>query len=719
MKGKSVRLLAICTVFAMALSSLFGCGGGGGGGGLSNPVLTGAVRSVSNLNTANAAVSGANVKVFVWGSLTTPVLTGVTTSAGLFQFTVPGTAAGKDLVVTADATVNAQAVRYSAIVPDVAAGTTIAVVLDPATTLAAEVIAKKALDTSVTDISATVAATIADALRTGLTGLDQISLVPGGTTIPATFGGGLKAGSAAALFVAASTTITHSLAALSDSSVTDVRTAKQIAQGIRDFVNGVATPGRTENDSLKTALDDQRQAINDSTAGLTAFGERATFLGDVLGFNSSNADSLVGLTSGIYSQTVSLGRRILTRTGNAPDNKSFIVNSSIAGNTLNETVTITPATAMATFKIDTNTPNLGLTVRKTGDATLQYDATLAVTRDGSQNPIQVQINVTMHDTGLTAPITFVGTLTGAAASGSTPSNPAYTQAAFAGTLNSQFGNASIGNATVQWFTSSATADIQKITLTNLVAATTNAQPAKLTLTTATVDFLAANTGTGFPHSTPQHVAFNGTLESPGRKLTLSNIDATFARFSNAGKVTRLTKTLVGTVTYTSPVISFTGTANGAWANPTNSHSSSVTDFPKGSLHLAGNLTPQVGAASAIDVTLTSDNTVTNNQVQALLSIAQISYGTTSLAGSIQAVYPVTGTTVGPTPTVTASLTQTPSGFTILLSGQGASVTGNITNGSVVVARIGPANTLGLNDLGSTSIILYGDNTFETAASLLF
>jgi hypothetical protein len=705
MKSRSILMWFAC---AAALAWMSGCGGGGEGGvKLSGTVTTPPSRDV---------VANATVKAYAWPvDPTKPVGQATTDARGRYTMSLSGDLSNQDIVVIAEQGDGAQKIRLATIVNDLS-GSKTGVDLDAATTLAAENIADRAKNVS--NLTGPAVATIIAELRK-LDGLTRDNLLVGGSDLPAVFGGGLKTGSVSDTFIKADKTIDDEFANIEESGG-DVLQAKRLVQMLRDLVNGVANPMNDEATSLQNALQEQAQTIKDGTQTAHDFASRFGFVGDLLGLSGNGtAESLAGKTPGKYNQVVQVNQRILQRVGDTADGKSWDVVSQVPGLTQNMEMILTPKNSIPTFELQAAAGSFTLTVRKSDDSALKYDGTLNVAQTGTQGtPTQVTLTLTLQDKNLTQPITFNGTLTGVPASGSTQTDPAYTQLVFAGDLTSQFGTVHIGNATAQWFTSSANnGDVKLMQLTDLKIATSFSKPATLNVSSAIVNFLAADPANGWPQSTPQSITFTGSLTGSGQTLSVSNFVLNLTRVTNNKLVP---SKIQGAVNFTGTDLAFAGNVDGTWNNPTGNKiekGMAIADFPSGSLRFVGNLTPQFGTPSSVDLTLTSSHTTTAGTVS--LAVTNLAFGDESIRGSITAVYDASDGTVQGNPNVTVDLTESPTGVKLTASGPVKTLAGTIVKGTTTLANIDKAGNLGLGDLGADTIIIkYTDNTFETASSIL-
>lgn len=230
---------------------------------------------------------------------------------------------------------------------------------------------------------------------------------------------------------------------------------------------------------------------------------------------------LIGLPPGKYREIWTSDQwlpRILERIGDAPDNKTWIVEVAQAGNVsgtirsrqgneMGLVLTVTVQNPIGIFRYTHEAGKYTFQVRKPNDATIQYDGSIAVTTDAQGNPTQIALSATVKDPKLSSPITFTGTLFGTPAQTGTVTgsirSPAvarqlrsrqssiapYTEAKFTNVrLTSQFGTAAIGELKVVWLRDSLEAEkVKQIALTNLNITTQTSKPVSLSIQTASVE----------------------------------------------------------------------------------------------------------------------------------------------------------------------------------------------------------------------------------------
>ena len=693
---------------------LSGCGGGSGSGSNASRQLTlsGSVQdSAASRAAGRAVVTGADVKAYVWPDLST--VAGQTTTdavTGKYTLLLPPADGGKDILLIVTKTVGGVTKRYSLILADVPAGGVTGADIDAATTLTAESVIQSGAG-SVTNLTPTAIASIDSEVRkwSGLTAAD---LTIGGNTLTAT-PGTLKPGSAFGAFTQSDLLVKDSLLHLADTGSSDVTAARNIAGTLRSVSQNFLFSASQESSGFAQAYSTEQNAVENSMTGLHAFGQRFVFVQDILGVDGSHYyhQPLAGKSPGIYEERIDTStlfttRTILVRTGNSADGKSWTVNSALSNQTSGLTLTITPANPISTFGFDPAAGTLTLTGRSAADSSVKYDGTVIATQSGAVLT-GGQVHLSFSDSNLTAPLVFSGTLTGTPVSGTTSANASYSSAAFQGTFTSQYGNFSLGSLAVTWADggsnggagSSYTRNLQKIVLTGLSLSTTNSQPATLTVPSAEVDFDPSDSANGYPTSTPKTASLNLTLQGSGYTLSAPNLTAGFTR-SKSGRTVKIhLASASGSVNYTSPNLTFSGDVNATIASASGLN---LNGF-QGNIHFAGNVTPVIGTAYGLDTTLAEDAAGVKT-----LTLTSLTYGSQTLTGSV--VQNPSGTVV--------SLTNSPSGYSVALTGSGSAISGTIKNGTVTVANVGPANTLGLSELGTVTVIKYSDGTFETAASIL-
>ena len=250
--------------------------------------------------------------------------------------------------------------------------------------------------------------------------------------------------------------------------------------------------------------------------------------------------------------------RILERTGNAPDDKTWIVEAT-EGNEKGLVLTVTVQNSIGIFRYTHEAGKYTFQVRKPNDATIQYDGSITVTTDAQGNPTPIALSATVRDSKLSSPIIFGGTLQGTPVQTGTVSgtirsrsvtrssaidqrqrgrqsqdNPyaPYTEAKFVNvSLQSQFGNASIGELKVVWLRDTLEHEkIRQISLTGLTVRSQTSKSASLNVSGASVEFRETTPqekqlSQDIDDLTPKTATVSATLEGSGIRLQVSNLQA--------------------------------------------------------------------------------------------------------------------------------------------------------------------------------------------------
>jgi hypothetical protein len=483
-------------------------------------------------------------------------------------------------------------------------------------------------------------------------------------------------------------------------------------------------------------------------------------------YPSAPQSDLLGLPPGKYRELWTNNwrlPRILERIGDAPDNKTWIVEAT-EGNEKGLVLTVTVQNPIGIFRYTHEAGKYTFQVRKPNDATIQYDGSIAVTTDAQGNPTQIALSATVKDSKLSSPITFSGTLQGTPAqtgtvSGSIRSRPVnrspvvarrqrgrqsqdnpyapYTEAKFVNvSLQSQFGNASIGELKVVWMRDSLDDEkIKQISLTGLTVRSQTSKPASLTVSSVSVEFRETTQqekqlSPDVEDLTPTKATVSATLEGSGIRLQVSNLQASEFKWVKVGEKSitvylPIPTTLNGQVSYSSPTVQFNGSIDAKWENPQSDPKDfggedspvALVEVPKGTVKLAGNWVPKIGRPASIQVNFTSNPTGNAPQVQMNLTIK---YGDQKLAGTITGTLDIKNNQSYGFKSGNLDMTHTPSNFKVQVSWErDKPVSGKIvTAQGQKVADIGEARNLDLPDLGDVLIVKYSDNTFETLESVL-
>jgi hypothetical protein len=317
-------------------------------------------------------------------------------------------------------------------------------------------------------------------------------------------------------------------------------------------------------------------------------------------------------------------------------------------------------------------------------------------------------------------------------------------------LQSQFGNASIGELKVVWMRDSLDDEkIKQISLTGLTVRSQTSKPASLTVSSVSVEFRETTQqekqlSPDVEDLTPTKATISATLEGSGIRLQVSNLQASEFKWVKVGErwdwwqwkyitvYLPIPTTLNGQVSYSSPTVQFNGSIDAKWENPQSDPKDfggedspvALVEVPKGTVKLAGNWVPKIGRPAGIDLQMTSNPQGNAPHVSIQLTI---NYGDQKLAGTIKGILDiatVNGQQVSKGfKSGNLDMTHTPSNFKVQVSWErDKPVSGKIvTAQGQKVADIGEAKSLGL-PLGSALVVKYTDTdgkvTFETLESVL-
>ena len=491
-------------------------------------------------------------------------------------------------------------------------------------------------------------------------------------------------------------------------------------------------------------------------------------------------NNLLGLPPGHYRELWTNDPwmpRILERTGDATDNRTWVVEVPQAGKVsgsirsrqgteVGMILTVTVQNHIGIFRYTHEAGKYIFQVRKSGDASLQYDGSVAVTTDAQGNPTQIALSATVKDSALKSPITFSGTLQGTPAQTGTVTGSIrslsptiahkkrsrqasggsiapYTEAKFVNvSLQSQFGSASIGELKVVWLRDTLEPEkIKQISLTNLRASSQTSKPVSLVINNATIELQETTPEEKQQYKEdlkPKTATFSATVEGSGLRLQVSNLQASDFVFVKVGErwnwwhweyepVYRpIPRKLSGQINYSSPTLQFSGSVNANWENMQGPEPEGFGEdkkpvalslVPKGTFVLDGSWRPNIGRPAGINLQLTSNPQGLEPQVQVQLTL---NYGDQQLSGTIKGTLDIRNGQSYGFKSGDLDMTHTPSKFKVKVSKQkDQPVSGQIlTDGNQKVADIGEARNLGLPDLGSAVIVKYTDGTFETLESIL-
>jgi hypothetical protein len=707
----------VCLLLVPLIIVATGCGGGGGE--QRQPKLSGTVTAPQGTPVAAApsfwqrlsawfisvaeaqalqgqAVPNATVKAYIWSlnlDLSKPVATTNTNSDGRYTLLLPPEAAGKDIVVIVEKQVQGGTIRLSAIAPDVPPEGKTGVDIDAATTLAAEQIAKFAKDNQISDLSSNGISAVIWEVRKFLENVPMLNLVVGalGSPLPQNFGDGLQG-----LLQETVQNIVQNQEGNLKPATGDVAVAKSIVQMLRDF--GLTLKGIGDNEVLviQKAIEEQQKVISNEIKVTEAFSKRMDFPMRVI-------EALKEKSPGAYDE-VSYGK--LVRVGNT-DNKTWKVTSRV-GDTQGMVLTIIASSPMDAFEI-APVGSYTLTVRKENDPSVQYDGNLQFSNNAQGIPTAANLNITIKDGDLNKPISFKGSVSGTVAPESTQELPQYSKLSFSGTLSSQFGTARVERLEVTMTKIGEEQQPQLITLTNLQVATQTSKPSSL-IVSGRVELEPAPQSwlqQGWEGTMkPKSALISTTLQGSGITVKLSNAQISDFVLDEGDALPRK---LEGQLVYTSPSLTFQGTANLFYEGL---GTTAPSEQVKLNFTLNGDWKPSVGSPLNVSVKLESTS-------QTLSMNVSLKYGEQKLEGTLTGNWVYVGEEAE-IESATMKLTHSPSNFKVEVTIQeGQPATGTIkTPQGQKVADIGEARNLGLPDLGDALIVKYTDGTFETLESVL-
>jgi hypothetical protein len=352
-----------------------------------------------------------------------------------------------------------------------------------------------------------------------------------------------------------------------------------------------------------------------------------------------------------------------------------------------------------------------LTVRKENDPSVQYDGNLQFSNNAQGIPTAAKLNITIKDGDLSKPISFNGSVSGTVAPGSTQELPQYSKLSFSGTLSSQFGTARVERLEVTMTKIGEEQQPQLITLTNLQVATQTSKPSSLTIN-GNVELEPAPQSwlqQGWEEDMkPKSGSISATLQGSGITVKLSNAQISDFVLDEGDALPRK---LEGQLVYTSPSLTFQGTANLFYEGL---GATAPSEQVKLNFTLNGDWKPSVGSPLNVSVKLESTS-------QTLSMNVSLKYDKQKLEGTLAGNWVYVGNEAE-IKRATLNLTHSPSNFKVELTIQeGQPVTGTIKiPQGQKVADIGEARNLDLPDLGDALIVKYSDkdNTFETLESVL-
>ncbi|GIV11700.1 MAG: hypothetical protein KatS3mg020_1191 [Fimbriimonadales bacterium] len=705
--------LAVASVLIVFLAN---CGGGGGStappitGLTVNGTVTVPTGTPRSRSLTGEALPNATVRVLLAFPPNTLIAQSTTDADGRYALTISSEYVGRDLLIVAEKTVNNQRVRVSALLPSLPPQGYAGANLDAFTTLATEEILSLATEENLTALSPNGVATVVDRVREALRNQFSLSLVVG-QTLPENLGGGLLDEE---LRNQVRSRVMEQKQNLRPPTG-DVAIAKGMMQMLRDYGSAWLDRGNEETLNLEAAVRRQQQMIEDEVATpLEALGERGVnFIVRVLGLEESGGsdynDSLGGLPPGRYRETrQGYGRFTLERIGDAPNNRTWIVESGQL------TSTVTTTEPLEEFTLSPSAGRVNFSVRKEGDPRVQYDGTFEVVqRDSSGNATQLRVQITLNDGQLSQPISF----NGVANTTPRPDGSFYT-INFSGTLQSQHADLTFTN--LVYDTYPASERVREIRVARLQGTLNTERGPRIEIQNLRMNFADDDPpDKNLQQFTLQLLNFS----SEGRTLVMRDVVAQFQRVGGEPQPVRLQ---AAQVEYRTPDDTLAGTVNARWENPTATNPLEedfipLSQFPRANFEFSGNLTPRVGRRALMNFAIVSEPTFTPPRIRITL---RLDFGDERMQGELVGNLRVQNGTVQRKhlfQTATMQMTHTPSNFRIELSYNEANdtVTGTIKKpDSTTVAQIGKASALNLSDLGNAYIVRYTDNTFETVNSLL-
>ncbi|MCS7300490.1 MAG: hypothetical protein NZ556_02915 [Fimbriimonadales bacterium] len=628
-------------------------------------------------------------------------------SDGRYALTIPTEFVGRDLLITVEKTVDGQRVRLATLLLSFPARGYAGANLDAHTTLATEEILRYAREQNLTALSPNGVAVVVDRVRDALKDRPSPRLVVG-QTLPENLGDGLLDEEIRNLVRPRVQEQAENLRPPTG----DVAVAKSMTQMLRDYSTAWTDRGGEEEVDLENDVRRQQEAIeNEIVQPLEALGDRGmsvTFR--ALGLERDRNDTLEGFPPGRYRETLSFGRYRLERIGNAPDNRTWIVESGPL------TCTVTTANPLNAFELSPEAGRVSFSVRKQGDPRLRYDGAVEVTqRDPNGNPTQLRVQITLTDGELREPIRFNGT------ANTTPRpDGSFRALSFSGTFQSQYADLTVTNLTHDTYPDSER--VKQLSAGRVQAALEVEYAPNLDLQNLLVTFRDADP----PDENIQQISLQSLISSAARRrLVMRDVQMQFQAVG--GEQTMRPVRLQAYVEYNTPDDeTLIGQVNARWENPVaydpfEAEFLPLNQFPRGNFEFNGTLTPRVGRRALVYFNIVPEPIITPPRVRTAL---RIEFGEERIQGEFVGNLRVQNGQVERRrmfENTTLQMTHTPSNFRLELSYNSATdtVSGVIKKpDGTVVAQIGRASALGLPDLGNAYIVRYSDNTFETINSLL-
>ncbi|MCX7993369.1 MAG: hypothetical protein N2651_06840 [Fimbriimonadales bacterium] len=648
----------------------------------------------------------ATVKAVLAFSPATVIAQSTTDSDGRYTLSIPADYIGRDLLIIAEKTVNNQLVRVSALLPALPPQGYAGANLDAYTTLATEEILRYARSQNLTALSPNGVATVVDRVREAVRNRDTLSLVVG-QTLPQTIGEGL-------LDEPLRDQVRQRVEEQAQNlrpATGDVATAKQITQMLRDYSATWLDRGTGEALRLERTVREQEQILEQQIVQpLEAFtGRGLDFVIRLLGLEepggSDPHDSLNGLPPGRYREVLRNGRYELEPNGNAPDNRTWYVESGAFA------CTVTTANALSEFALSPEAGRVSFALRKDGDPSVQHDGVFEVTqRDAQNRATQLRVQFRLSDSGLRQPIQFNGT------ANTTPrEDGSFRTVSLTGTLQSQFADLNVTNLVYDTYPVSER--VKQVSAVRVQATLKSDQSLTLDLQNLNIAFADADpSDKNITQITIQSLTFGDTRTT----LVLRDFNAQFQRVGGEPQPVRLQ----ANAEYRTPNDTLVGTVNMRWQNPTPGNPLErdvipLNEFPIGNFDFNGNLTPRIGRRALVYFNILSEPNFSTPRMRIQL---RLELSDARLEGNLTGNLRIEDGCVDPDnmfQTATMLMTHTPSNFRVELSYEQDAVAGAIKKpDNAVVAQIGKASALGLPDLGNAYIVRYSDNTFETVNSLI-
>jgi len=689
---------------------LAACGGGGGTAPIANLFVNGTVVVPSGTPrsrdlSGGAPLPNAVVRAYLVAQLTTPIAEGSTDADGRYALRLPPDAVGKDILIVAEKVVSGQRVRVTGLVASMPSQGYAGANLDVFSTLATEEILRYARAQNLSQLSPNGIAAIIDQVRERTRDLSALSLVVG-QTLPETIGEGI-------LDTQLRDRVRPQVEQYGNNlrpSTGDVAVAKSMMQMMRDLGLGATDRGEGETRRLERKVREQDELLHeDIVRPLDAFAERGfRFFERTVGLRRG-IRGIEGLAPGRYREVFYYYRE---RIGNT-DSRTWEVIST------DERLTCTIRTQNALQEFDPlKAGTITFSVRKQGDSRFQYDGTLEVLqRDSLDNITRLRITLSFTDSELSQPIRVSGEFNAANYSGDTPRS-----LQFSGNLTSQFADLTITNLQATAYEGSG--HLQQISVGRIQAQLKSRRALSADLQNLTLKFRDTEP---WSEGIEQIVIGSFTATGINSTIELRNWEISFQRIGGEPwQREPFPVAIRAQLVYRAPNDTVTGTVQGRWENPMETHlvrepRIPLTRFPRGSFTFNGRVEPAIGRPMGVQFTLTSAPNLSPPQVTLT---PRFELGAERMEGTIVGTLKVQSGLVDwerAFANVSVQMTHTPSNFRVqfTVSNDGRTVSGSVKKpDGTVIAQIGNADNLNLPDLGDQPIVRYKDGTFETLSSLL-